>query len=126
MRDAANKKNFQDTNVPASSPAASPHIKQPVLKTVKSSTPAPVSDQTHNKNRTEMIEVVLNDRLGKKVRVKVNQNDTVGDLKKLAAAQLGTRPDKIRIQKWYLIYKDNIPLEDYEIHDGMGLELYYM
>jgi len=29
----------------------------------------------------------------------------VGDLKKLVAAQTGTRPEKIRIQKWYTIYK---------------------
>lgn len=72
-----------------------------------------------------MIEVVLNDRLGKKVRVKCNEDDTIGDLKKLAAAQLGTRPEKLRIQKWYTVYKDHITLEDYEIHDGMGLELYY-
>jgi ubiquitin-like protein 5 len=71
----------------------------------------------------EMIEVVLNDRLGKKVRVKCNEDDTIGDLKKLAAAQLGTRPEKLKIQKWYTIYKDHITLEDYEIHDGMGLEL---
>ena len=28
-------------------------------------------------------------------------------------------------QKWYTIYKDHITLADYEIHDGMGLELYY-
>jgi ubiquitin-like protein 5 len=47
-----------------------------------------------------MIEVVLNDRLGKKIRVKCNEDDTVGDLKKLAAAQLGTRPEKLKIQKW--------------------------
>ncbi|XXG89610.1 hypothetical protein AAC387_Pa12g1571 [Persea americana] len=47
-----------------------------------------------------MIEVVLNDRLGKKVRVKCNDDDTIGDLKKLVAAQTGTRADKIRIQKW--------------------------
>ena len=46
-------------------------------------------------------------------------------LKKLVAAQSGTRPEKIRIQKWYTIFKDHITLEDYEIHDGMGLELYY-
>jgi len=72
-----------------------------------------------------MIEVVLNDRLGKKVRVKCNEDDTIGDLKKLVAAQTGTRPEKIRIQKWYTIYKDHITLGDYEIHDGMGLELYY-
>lgn len=49
---------------------------------------------------TIMIEVVLNDRLGKKIRVKCNEDDTVGDLKKLAAAQLGTRPEKLKIQKW--------------------------
>ncbi|RYQ81895.1 hypothetical protein Ahy_B10g100491 isoform C [Arachis hypogaea] len=64
----------------------------------------------HNKNNRgrsdnnedeeeKMIEVVLNDRLGKKVRVKCNDDDTIGDLKKLVAAQTGTRADKIRIQK---------------------------
>ncbi|KAJ9184288.1 hypothetical protein P3X46_004031 [Hevea brasiliensis] len=73
----------------------------------------------------EMLEVVLNDRLGKKVRVKCNEDDTIGDLKKLVAAQTGTRAEKIRIQKWYTVYKDHITLKDYEIHDGMGLELYY-
>ncbi|KAI3721429.1 hypothetical protein L2E82_32440 [Cichorium intybus] len=78
-----------------------------------------------NRRSTKMIEVVLNDRLGKKVRVKCNDDDTIGDLKKLVAAQTGTRADKIRIQKWYNIYKDHITLKDYEIHDGMGLELYY-
>jgi hypothetical protein len=36
-----------------------------------------------------MIEVILNDRLGKKIRVKCNEDDTVGDLKKLVAAQTG-------------------------------------
>lgn len=35
-----------------------------------------------------MIEVILDDRLGKKVRVKCNEDDTIGDLKKLAAAQV--------------------------------------
>ena len=25
----------------------------------------------------------------------------------------------------YTIYKDHVTLADYEIHDGMGLELYY-
>ena len=91
-------------------------------------------------------QVICNDRLGKKIRVKCNEDDTIGDLKKLLAAQSGTRPEKIRIQKWYTVFKDHITLEDYEvgkrsgwkdsvrannqaaraqIHDGMGLELYY-
>ena len=85
--------------------------------------------------RNYMIEVVLNDRLGRKIRVKCNPSDTIGDLKKLVAAQtgnvfeclfmVGPRPEKIRIQKWYITYKDHITLADYEINDGMGLELYY-
>lgn len=102
-----------------------------------------------------------------------SEDDTIGDLKKLVAAHAGTRcaqtvhtggecpncrltnksrlpgtrPEKIRIQKWcvvavraylsfaiacetehahcrYNVFKDHITLEDYEIHDGMGLELY--
>jgi len=72
-----------------------------------------------------MIEITVNDRLGKKVRVKCNEDDTIGDLKKLIAAQTGTKADKIVLKKWYNIFKDHIKLEDYEIHDGMNLELYY-
>lgn len=26
----------------------------------------------------------------------------------------------------YTVYKDHVRLDDYEIHDGMSLELYYM
>ncbi|CAN0854168.1 Ubiquitin-like protein 5 [Linum grandiflorum] len=72
-----------------------------------------------------MLEVVLNDRLGKKVRVKSNKDDTISDLKKLVAVQTGTKAEKIRIQKLYTIYNDHITLSDYEIHDDMGLERYY-
>ncbi|KAL3649040.1 hypothetical protein CASFOL_005443 [Castilleja foliolosa] len=64
--------------------------------------------------------------MGKKVRVKCNDDVTIRDLKKLVAAQTDTLADKIRIQKWYNIYKDHITLRDYEIHDGVGLELYQL
>ncbi len=70
-----------------------------------------------------MIEVVCNDRLGKKVRVKCNPDDTIGDLTKLIAAQTGKRAEKIRLRKCHNIFKDHITLEDYEIKDGMGLEV---
>ena len=30
-------------------------------------------------------------------------DDTVGDLKKLVAAQTGTRPDKIVLKKWLVV-----------------------
>ncbi|CAD5210565.1 unnamed protein product [Bursaphelenchus xylophilus] len=72
-----------------------------------------------------MIEITVNDRLGKKVRIKCNPNDTIGDLKKLIAAQTGTKADKIMLKKWYNTYKDHITLQDYEIHDGFNFELYY-
>lgn len=55
-----------------------------------------------------MIEVVCNDRLGKKVRVKCNEDDTIGDLKKLIAAQVGTRPEKIR---YVLIDQDKMKIK---------------
>lgn len=34
------------------------------------------------------------------VRVKCSQDDTVGDLKKLIAAQTGTDSSKIQLKKW--------------------------
>lgn len=59
-----------------------------------------------------MLEITCNDRLGKKVRVKCNPDDTIQDLKKLIAAQTGTHWEKIVLKKWYTIYKDHIQLQD--------------
>ena len=42
-----------------------------------------------------LIDVIANDRMGKKVRIKCSPDDTVGDLKKLIAAQTGTAPEKV-------------------------------
>ncbi|CAN6610210.1 ubiquitin-like modifier Hub1p [Trichomonascus vanleenenianus] len=72
-----------------------------------------------------MIEVLCNDRVGKKVRVKCMPDDTIGDFKKLLAAQIGTAPEKIVLKKGNTVYKDHITLADYEIHNGSNLELYY-
>jgi ubiquitin-like protein 5 len=72
-----------------------------------------------------MIEVICNDRLGKKVRVKCNPSDTIGVLKLLISAQTGTKAEKIVLKKWYSIYKDHITLADYEIHDGACMEMHY-
>ena len=72
-----------------------------------------------------MIEVICNDRLGHKVRVKCMPTDTIGEFKLLVSAHIGTRAEKIRLQKSNIIFKDHISLADYEIHDGMSLEMYY-
>lgn len=44
-----------------------------------------------------MMEVICNDRLGGKVRVKCYPTDTIANLKLLVGAHTGTRPDKIRL-----------------------------
>ena len=49
-----------------------------------------------------MIEITVNDRLGKKVRIKCNEDDTIGDLKKLIAAQTGTRFVRVILLALYL------------------------
>jgi ubiquitin-like protein 5 len=72
-----------------------------------------------------MIEIVCNDRLGGKVRVKCFPTDTIKNLKLLISAHTGTRPEKIRLQKGYNVYKDHITLDDYEVSDGMQIEMYY-
>ena len=73
----------------------------------------------------EIIEVTLNDRISKKIKVKCYTSDTIWNLKQIAAAHLGTKPEKIKLQTASVVYKDPITLDDYEIKDGMGLELYY-
>lgn len=90
-----------------------------------------ISSSTIRSNFTdwwlEIVKVIANDRLGRKgrhiyianalemysrsllcamwqtVRVKCSPDDTVGDLKKLIAAQTGTNPSKIQLKKWHVV-----------------------
>ena len=48
-----------------------------------------------------MIEIIVNDRMGRKVRIKCFETDTIGDLKKLVGAHIGTRAEKLRLQRSY-------------------------
>lgn len=73
-----------------------------------------------------MLEVICNDRLGRRVRVKCLSEDTIGDFKKVLGVQIGTNPERIVLKKGYMVFKDHITLEDYEVHDGSSLELYYI
>ncbi|BHF60209.1 Ubiquitin-like 5 [Sparganum proliferum] len=71
---------------------------------------SPSEDTLRLRGNQRMIEITANDRLGKK---------------KLIAAQSGTSWDRIILKKWYITFKDHVTLGDYEIKDGMNLELYY-
>ena len=73
----------------------------------------------------EEIVVLVNDRLGKKERIPCREHHTVLELKRLIQQKTGTRADKIRLQKWHSILKDPIMISDYEVHNGMSLEMYY-
>lgn len=69
------------TNVMDATTYPSVHVK--LLKTASNE----LQPTTAKKNTTtRMIEVVLNDRLGKKIRVKCNNTDTVGTLKKTSSS----------------------------------------
>lgn len=72
-----------------------------------------------------MLEVVCNDRLGRKTGVKCLGEDTVGELKLVLGAQIGMDPARIVLKRGYLVLKDHISLHDYEIGNGTGVELYY-
>lgn len=72
-----------------------------------------------------MIEVIANDRHGRKERIKCFPTDTVLMLKKLIAAKLGTRHEKLKLQRANAVLNDQISLEDYEIKNGSSLEIYY-
>lgn len=72
-----------------------------------------------------MISVSVNDRLGKKVRLLCNEDDTIGDIKKVIAYKTGTNANRIILKRWYTILKDHITLQDYEIGDGTNMDLYY-
>ena len=48
-------------------------------------------------SENRMMEVIVNDRMGAKVRVKCMPEDTVKELKMLVAAHTGVRAEKIRL-----------------------------
>jgi len=72
-----------------------------------------------------VIDLTLDDRLGKKILITCNSDDTVGDLKKIVGLRTGVRPAKLRLQLASSVLKDHVTLEDYEVQTGSTLELYY-
>lgn len=106
----------------ASEPSKDP---KNVVENSESSTKPKNVIQKIGSRDNRMMEITLNDRLGKKIKVKCNSEDTVGELKLLVGAMMGMRSEKLRFQKFYTVFKDHITLADYEVVDGMNLELYY-
>lgn len=72
-----------------------------------------------------MIEIFVNDYHSHRERIKVMPTDTIGDLKKLIAFKIGTRPEKIRLHFGNKILADNVTLDDYEIHQATEIQMSY-
>ncbi|KAL8801634.1 MAG: hypothetical protein Q9182_004319 [Xanthomendoza sp. 2 TL-2023] len=71
-----------------------------------------------------MIIVNVNDRLGTKVAIPCLASDTIGDFKKMVAAQNGRRPHEIMLKRQgERPFKDILTLEDYGISNGVQLDL---
>ena len=90
--------------------------KQKKQQSLGPSTSASISPQLH---------IWANDRCGTKVLVECAANATIGHLKSLIAEKIGRSALKIRLQKSSMVFNDHVSLEDYDLIDGMSLELYY-
>ena len=73
----------------------------------------------------KLIEIFVNDHQSHKERIKCNPSDKIGDLKKLIAFKIGTKPEKIRLSFANKVLSDQVTLDDYEIHHGTQLTMSY-
>jgi ubiquitin-like protein 5 len=71
------------------------------------------------------LQIIVNDRIGHKERIKCNEDDKIGDIKILVAFKIGTRAERIRLQLANRVLADNVTLADYEIHDGTQVDMAY-
>ena len=70
-----------------------PHLQPVVLQIIQGFHSQRI--QQHQK----MIEIQANDRLGKKIKLKCLPTDTIGDVKKILALQIGTPAEKLILKK---------------------------
>lgn len=88
-----------------------------------SSSPSVPSNQ--NPSKSEVIQVTVNDRIGKKEKIKCNSDDTIWTLKILISFKFGTSPQKIKLYLGNRVFNNKVTLEDYEIHHGTEINVAY-
>jgi ubiquitin-like protein 5 len=54
-----------------------------------------------------------------------SSDDTIWDVKRVLALQLGTQPERLSLMRGTSVLKDPVQLQDYEISDSTSLELAY-
>jgi ubiquitin-like protein 5 len=70
-------------------------------------------------------QIIVNDRIGHKERIKCNDDDKIGDIKILIAFKIGTRAERIRLLLANRVLVDDVTLSDYEIHHGTQIDMSY-
>lgn len=72
----------------------------------------------------ELIKIFVNNRLGSKHEIPCSSTDTIADLKKLVAFQIGSKPEAILLKRQgEKPLRDTLTLEDYEMGNGSSLDL---
>lgn len=107
----------------------SPRSKRPKARddapdTSKPPTRAPAAASGSAKPGLEMIIVHVNDRLGTKAAIPCLPSDTIRQFKIIVAARIGREPHEILLKRQGMRpFKDMLTLADYEISNGVQLDL---
>ena len=75
--------------------------------------------------KPKVIQITVNDRIGKKEKIKCNEDDTIRNLKVLIAFKFGTHPDKMKLYLGNRVFPDKVTLADLEIHQGTEVNVAY-
>ncbi|KAI1161257.1 ubiquitin-related domain-containing protein [Nemania serpens] len=110
-----------DRDEPASSSSKKPKKKSTETDTSKPPTRAPAAPVVRGE---EMIIVHVNDRLGTKAAIPCFASDRIKEFKIMVAARIGREPHEILLKRQgQRPFKDILTLADYEISNGVQLDL---
>nr|WP_293836840.1 ubiquitin-like protein [uncultured Arsenicibacter sp.] len=74
------------------------------------------------------LELIIVDRIGRKLRFKMEFSDTIGDLKAKIAEKTGLNKSEIQLKRRDTVYKDHSQIEDYSdsvygLFNGSSIEM---
>ncbi|KAJ2009383.1 ubiquitin-like modifier hub1 [Coemansia thaxteri] len=93
----------------------------------------PKSDSSDNRRTastavpslSNTIQVTFDDRTGKKITIPCQPGDSIGSVKVMVGALIGTRVDKFVFKRGAQTFKDQGTLDLYEVHDKTSVEIMY-
>jgi hypothetical protein len=73
--------------------------------------------------KPKLINLRVSDRMGTTLKVAVLQSDTIFKVKQQIGMKIGRRPERMTLSRAKINLKDNVTVSDYELADGVNLEL---